>query len=113
METIHLARLQGYRATEHNSFLPHSGDDVMVSEGEDDCHVVIHGDEERRHLGEWEHQGGGHAGGETGGARHDQGGQGQVCQDQVQQEEGHQGNWGEQVDGQKVQDETENRIKYF
>ena len=37
-----------YRAS--NSFLPHSGDDVMISEGEDDRSVVIQGDEEGRHL---------------------------------------------------------------
>ena len=38
---------------EHNIpfyFLPHSGDNVVISEGEDDRYVVIQGDEEGRHL---------------------------------------------------------------
>ena len=62
MEAIHLARL---RVIEHNIpfyFLPHSGDNVVISEGEDDRYVVIQGDEEGRHLWEGEHQAGGHVG---------------------------------------------------
>ena len=62
MEAIHLARL---RVIEHNIpfyFLPHSGDNVVISEGEDDRYVVIQGDKEGRHLWEGEHQAGGHVG---------------------------------------------------
>lgn len=80
----------------------------MISEREDDRSVVIQGDEEGRHLWEGEHQGGGHARDETG-ARHGQGGRGQISQDQVQQDQGHQWHRGEQVDGQEVEDETERK----
>ena len=81
---------------------PCSGDNVMISEGEDDRHVVIPRYQEGRHLGEAEHQAGHQVGGEAGGAWAGEGGRGQVRQHQVQKDQGHQGHRGEQVDGQQV-----------